>query len=450
MSRPHVLVVDDERITRRALTSQLGEQGYEVSAVESLASATLALDAHTFSAVLLDIRLIDGDGLNLLERLQRERPALRVIIASAFADSERVIRAMSLGAFEYLTKPFDYDRLLSTVARAVAVPEAVSAAAAGGHDEPSGRLIGTSPCMLEVWKSIGRAAASDSPVLITGETGVGKELVALAIHEHSSRRARPFVAVNLAAMPASLIESELFGHEKGAFTGANAARDGRFTRAAEGTLFLDEIADFDPSLQTKLLRVLESGGFERVGGNVELRSRARVIAATSRPAEPGSPGATMRQDLFYRLGVLRIEVPPLRERREDIPALVQAFLRDAPPPRRAISQAALRRLMEHGWAGNVRELRHVLQRAAVMSRAEILDVADFALPEPKQAGEPAATTDELDLRSALERLERSLIVKALARSHGNRTEAARLLGIRRALLYDRMRHFGLDGPRDES
>jgi DNA-binding NtrC family response regulator len=279
-------------------------------------------------------------------------------------------------------------------------------------------------------------------VLITGETGVGKELVARAIHDHGALRAAPFVAVNLASLPPSLIESELFGHEKGAFTGAAARREGRFELADTGTLFLDEIADLDPVLQTKLLRVLESGGYERIGGAAALVSHARIISATSRPIGPGSE-TTLRDDLYYRLGVLRIEVPPLRDRRQDIPALIQAFLHDTQPPRRAIAESALDRLIDYHWPGNVRELRHVVQQACVMSSAEVLVADDFELRHQPRTVE-AAVPHDLDLRAALDRLERSMIEEALARARGNRAEAARLLGIRRALLYARLRYFEIE------
>ena len=437
---PTLLVVDDERIIRQALSARLDEAGYRVIAAEGLTEARRALADGGIDAVLLDIRLKDGDGLSLLEELRASKPALPVIMATAYGDSERTIRAMRLGAFEYVTKPFDLDVLLTTVARAVAAPAVAPPEAASG--DAAARLVGSSPKMLEVWKAIGRAAASDVPVLITGETGTGKELVARAIHDHSERKDAPFVAVNLAAIPTGLVESELFGHEKGAFTGATARREGRFELAHEGTLLLDEIADLDLALQTKLLRVLEDGGFERVGGTTRLVSRARIVAATSRPVDPRAPGATLREDLYYRLGVLRIEVPPLRERRQDIALMVQAFLRDAPPPRRAISEAALEKLVAYPWPGNVRELRHVLQNACVMSAAEVLDVPDIVLREGESAPDSAGPRN-LDLKAALEKLERSMIEEAVSRARGNLAEAARLLGIRRALLYARRKHFGL-------
>jgi DNA-binding NtrC family response regulator len=309
-------------------------------------------------------------------------------MATAYGDSDRTIQAMKLGAFDYVTKPFDLDTLLAVIARAVRVP---ATSLVPPSLEADGRLLGQSARMLEVWKAIGRASASDAPVLIVGETGVGKELVARAIHENGVRAAAPFVAVNLAALPATLVESELFGHEKGAFTGAINRREGRFETAAAGTLFLDEIGDLELGLQTKLLRVLEDGTFERVGSQQTVRSQARIIAATSRPVTPGVPGATLREDLFYRLAVVEIQVPPLRERASDIPVLVQSLLARRKGSRRAVSEAAMRGLVAHRWPGNARELLHALERACVMSSAEILDIGDFDLPVSPRS--PASTVD---------------------------------------------------------
>jgi DNA-binding NtrC family response regulator len=367
---------------------------------------------------------------------------------------------MKLGAFDYVTKPFDLDQLLDTLRRAVKAPVAVVAPAPEqdeGDPSAGAALVGSSARMLAVWKAIGRAASSAVSVLITGESGTGKELVARAIHEHGDRQGAPFVAVNIAALPPTLVESELFGHEKGAFTGAAARREGRFETAAGGTLFLDEIGDLDPSLQTKLLRVLQEGTFERVGSQIELRSTARIVAATSRPVLPKAPGATLREDLFYRLAVLHLELPPLRERRSDIPLLVQAFLRRLPGPRRAVSESAMARLSTYGWPGNVRELHHVLERAAVMSTSEVLDEGDFDLPGPVPSAKLAvaptskspadlAEPDDLNLKRATDALERRLIQRALERAGGNRTEAARLLGIGRPNLYAKLRELGLVQP----
>ena len=322
--------------------------------------------------------------------------------------------------------------------------------------EQRGELVGTSAAMLAVWKLIGRAASSSAPVLITGETGTGKEVVARAIHGHSGRARHPFVAVNLAALPPTLIESELFGHERGAFTGAAARRAGRFEAAAQGTLFLDEIGDLDMPLQTKLLRVVQEGTYERVGGDDVVASQVRIIAATSRPVRPGVAGAALRDDLYYRLAVIEIEVPPLRARRSDIPLLVAHALRGTPA--RAVSEEAMERLAAYGWPGNVRELFHVIERAAVLTGGEVIDAGN--LPEPIRNAPPAAAdssrtapspgTTDLSLRPSVARLERSLILQALEQAKGNRSAAARLLGIGRPLLYAKLEEHGIGGRNADS
>ncbi len=443
-----ILIVDDERVIRDGLVRSIKGAGFDTRAAEGVVQARAEIARGGVDGVLLDIRLKDGSGLELLSELRGSHPSLPVIMATAYGDSERTIEAMKLGAFDYLTKPFDLDRLIETLRRAVSAAPAAAAPSPLAAVEEGVRLVGSSAKMLSVWKAIGRAASSLVSVLITGESGTGKELVARAVHEHSARKAAPFIAVNIAALPATLVESELFGHEKGAFTGAAARREGRFEAAAGGTLFLDEIGDLDPGLQTKLLRVLQEGTFERVGSQETIRSTARIVAATSRPVLPKTPGATLREDLFYRLAVLHIELPPLRERRSDIPVLVQSFLQHLAGPRRAVSEAAMARLLAHDWPGNVRELLHVLERASVMSASEVLDEADLALPTPSAppAADSAAAEidgDDLDLRRAIATLERRLIEKALLRSAGNRAEAARLLGIGRPNLYAKMRELGL-------
>ncbi len=449
-----VLIVDDDRTIREGLVRAVGSAGLTPRACEGLATARAALANERFDCVLLDIRLKDGDGLTLLAELREQQPSLPVVMATAYGDSDRTIEAMKLGAYDYLTKPFDLDRLLETLRRAVKTPTIAEAVA---DSSANGALIGSSATMLGVWKAIGRAASSNASVLVTGESGTGKELVARAIHVHSERKNGPFVAVNIAALPPTLVESELFGHEKGAFTGAAGRREGRFEVAGGGTLFLDEIGDLELGLQTKLLRVLQEGTFERVGGNETLSASARIVAATSRPVLPKTPGATLREDLFYRLAVLHIELPPLRERRSDIPLLVQAFLTRLAEPRRAVSERAMQALAAQPWPGNVRELFHALERASVMSRSEVLDVRDFDLPTPRPidavpeprsraADGPVAELPpdgDLNLRRATDALERALILKALERSGGNRAEAARLLGIGRPNLYAKMRELGL-------
>jgi DNA-binding NtrC family response regulator len=444
-----VLIVDDEPGVREGLVRAVASRSHRPVAASSLGEARMALEREAFDCVLLDMRLKDGDGIDLLREMRAgpHRDTL-VVMATAYGDSERTIEAMKAGAFEYVTKPFDLPVLLDAVDRAVkkrqlvrAAPDASPPQAAGGS------LVGASAPMLAVWKVIGRAAASDAPVMIVGETGTGKELVARAIHEHSTRARQPFVAVNLAALAPTLLESELLGHEKGAFTGAAARKAGRIELASAGTLFLDEIGDLDPALQTKLLRVLQDGRYERVGGTETLASRARIVAATNKPVRPGEPGARLREDLYYRLAVVEVEVPPLRARRSDIPLLLTHAL--ARTKARAVSEEAMARLVGYGWPGNVRELLHVVERAAVMCSGEIIDVADLPPSMTGGASAPAggagafASFQHLPMREAVAALEKHLIARALERSGGNRAEAARLLGIARPQLYAKMDEHGL-------
>ncbi|HET9930060.1 MAG TPA: sigma-54 dependent transcriptional regulator [Polyangiaceae bacterium] len=441
-----VLIVEDERGLREGLMGAVERIGCEALAAAGVQEARQRLAEHEVDCVLLDIRLKDGDGLELLTELRagplRDTP---VIVATAYSDSERTIRAMRDGAFDYVTKPFDLPALLVTVRRALdqrRLRRAVNDPAEPPRALPQG-LVGASAAMLATWKLIGRAAASSAPVLVTGETGVGKELVARAVHDYSTRVTQPFVAVNLAALPPTLIESELFGHERGAFTGASGRRVGRFELAAGGTLFLDEIGDLDPSLQTKLLRVLQEGTFERVGGQETLEFGARVVTATNKPVHPGQPGCALREDLYYRLAVVEIEVPPLRARKSDIPLLVAHALRSTPA--RAVSEQAMERLLAYAWPGNVRELIHVIERAAVLCGGEIIDVADLpdAVREPVARASAPEPLETSNLREAVARLERRLIAAALVETQGNRSEAARRLGIARAQLYAKIEEYGL-------
>jgi DNA-binding NtrC family response regulator len=444
-----VLIVEDEPGLREGLVGAVETLGYRALAASGIVDARALMVGASVDCVLLDIRLRDGDGLDFLRELRggehRDAP---VIIATAYGDSERTIAAMRDGAFDYLTKPFHLPTLLGTVERAVK-QRSLAQALAPPVTPPAtrGGLTGTSAAMLAIWKLIGRAAASDAPVLITGETGTGKELIARAIHDYSARAKEPFVAVNLAALPATLLESELFGHEKGAFTGAVARRAGRLEVAGSGTLLLDEIGDLDVALQTKLLRVLQDGGFERVGGSDVLSSRARVLCATNKPVHPGEAGTQLREDLYYRLAVIEISVPPLRARKSDIPLLVGHALLGTQA--RAVSEEAMALLHAYDWPGNVRELMHVLQRAAVLCGGEIIDVPN--LPESLRAAAPSSATvaragspEPTTLREAVAQLERRMIVAALERAGGNRSEAARQLGIGRPQLYAKMEEYGID------
>ena len=444
-----VLIVEDEPGLREGLVAAVQSLGCRGAGAAGLTEARRLLGSESIDCVLLDIRLRDGDGLQLLEELRRgPHRDIPVIVATAYGDSERTIRAMRDGAFDYLTKPFDFPLLLGTVERAIRQRALARSLTAPTAPAARGGLVGTSAAMLAIWKLIGRAAASDAPVLITGETGTGKDLIARAIHDYSRRSDQPLVAVNLAALPPSLIESELFGHERGAFTGATGRRSGRIELAGSGTLFLDEIGDLEPAMQSKLLRVLQDGSFERVGSGEPLVSRARLVSATNKPVRPGEPGATLREDLYYRLAVIEIEVPPLRMRRSDIPLLVAHALQGTQA--RAVSEDAMAHLLSYRWPGNVRELMHVLQRAAVLCGGDIIDVPN--LPEAVVAGgarEADPLPDDVPLREAVARLEKQLILRALKRAGGNRSEAARQLGIGRPQLYAKLEEHGLGGREGE-
>ncbi|MCU1276685.1 MAG: Response regulator of zinc sigma-54-dependent two-component system [bacterium] len=438
-----VLIVEDEPGVREGLVDAVERLGHEAAAAASLAEARRALTARTPDCVLLDIRLRDGDGLDLLREIragaQRDVP---VIVATAYGDSERTIAAMRDGAFDYLTKPFDFPALLATVERAVKQRALAQALTTPPPPPARSGLVGTSTAMLAIWKLIGRAAASDAPVLITGETGTGKELVARAVHDYSTRASSPFVAVNLAALPPTLLESELFGHERGAFTGAAQRRSGRIEAAAAGTLFLDEIGDVDPALQTKLLRVLAEGHYERVGDNEPQANRARIVSATHKTVHPGAAGSVLRDDLYYRLAVIEIEVPPLRARKSDIPLLVAHALSSTPA--RAVSEETMAHLVAYRWPGNVRELIHVIQRAAALCAGEVIDVTNLpdAVRDPHERATDTSD-DGVTLKDAVAALEKRMIVRALERAGGNRSEAARQLGIGRPQLYAKLQEYGI-------
>lgn len=461
-----ILIVEDEKGIREGLQAAVETLGHRALLSPGISVARELLSRSEIDCVLLDIRLRDGDGLELLRELrQGARRDVPVVMVTAYGDSERTIRAMRDGAFDYLTKPFDVPVLLSTVERAIKQRTLTQTLHSEQPKVPSplqaGSLVGTSTAMLAIWKLIGRAAATQVPVLITGETGTGKELVARAIHDYSTSAQQPFVAVNLAAVPSSLLESELFGHEKGAFTGATVRRAGRLELAAQGTLFLDEIGDLEGALQTKLLRVLADGCFERIGGSETLQNRARVITATHKPVHPAEPGCVLREDLYYRLAVIEISVPPLRARRSDIPLLVAHALEGTPA--RAVSEEAMGCLMNYRWPGNVRELMHVIKRSAVLCGGEVIDVP--ALPiglcttsstvTAKDVGrtESWQIPEDGTLKEAVQQLEKYLLLRALQRAGGNRSEAARQLGIGRPNLYAKLEEHGLtirsDGEESE-
>jgi len=437
----NVLIVDDDAALREGLAETVADLGHAPRVAASGREALAALVGDNIDCVLLDLRMPGGmDGIEVLRRIREGNAAPPVIVLTAFATAENTIEAMRLGAFDHLTKPIGRLELAALLKR---LPQRGIPLAADGPGE-NGTLIGSSEAMRRVQKAIGLAADRDATVLILGETGTGKELVARALHQHGSRKTKPFVAVNCAAIPADLLESELFGHVKGSFTGATADRVGAFREAEHGTLFLDEIGDMPAAMQSKILRAIEERVVTPVGGK-PCQFDARLIAATHRDLPNLVASGSFRDDLYYRLNVVPVVLPPLRERREDILPLAEHFLRceagrGAPKRLSALASALL---LEQSWPGNVRELRNVIARACVLVRGETIEVTDVDVTRP---GGQIPSRDELldgDLPSAVAKLEAAMIRKALEACGGNRAEAARRLNIHRQLLYTKMQRYGL-------
>ncbi len=440
-----ILVVDDEPNIRRMLASLLTAEGHRVETAADGASGLSAAAGGTADVVLLDLALPDTTGLDVLESLRREQPTLPVVMMSGRATLGDAVRATKLGAFHFIEKPLSPEAVLLTVEGAVELRRARELSRKLTEElSPGAELVGASVALREVRELIARIAPTDARVLITGESGTGKELVATALHAASPRSARPFVRVNSAALPRQLVESELFGHVKGAFTGATETRRGRFELAHGGTLFLDEIADLALEAQAKLLRVIESGTIERLGDESAVPVDVRVIAATNRDLNEEMRAGRFREDLFYRLDVLHIHIPPLRERAEDVPPLVTHLLSRL-RRRQGLRVPELRpdavaRLKRHRWPGNVRELANVCERLAILHRGGVVRPADLTglIDEVDDDGTEQPLTDRLD------DFERSLILDALRAADGSVADAARRLHTDRANLYRRMRRLEID------
>ena len=451
MKKPHrILIVEDERTALRALKLILEDEGYEVlEAANGEDGLRLALSEEP-DLVLLDIRLPDMDGITVLQRLRAGYSGAAVIIMTAESSSANAIRATQFGAFDYLSKPINDEHLLLLVQRALEYLQLErEVRALRGPATPEAAIpgmAGHSPAMQAVYKTIGRVADSAATVLVTGESGTGKELVANAIHEFSGRRSRRLIKVNCAAIPEHLLEAELFGHEKGAFTNAISRRIGRFEQAQGGTLFLDEVGDLPLGLQAKLLRAIQERTIERLGGNGPIAVDFRLVAATARDLNAAVADGGFREDLFYRLNVVVIGLPPLRNRREDIPLLVQRFLGRSEKPV-SIRQDALDRIMQHDWPGNVRELENVITRAVVLAPGGVVtrEVIEFPNAPTSAARESweAAVPFRDGYWPVLRRVEGELVRAALREADGNKTEAARILGVQRRLLYQKMTELGL-------
>ena len=456
---PRVLIVDDEANIRRMVGALLQAEGYETIDAGSGPQGIAAVDKAVPDAVLLDLMMPPGpDGLATLAELKQRVPDVPVVMMSGKATLTDAVRATKLGAFQFLEKPLTPEGVLVALQGALELSRARAENRRLheqlGHADP---LVGASKAMQEVRALIARVAPTEARVLITGESGTGKELVASAIHRQSARATRPFVCVNSAALPRDLVESEMFGHEKGAFTGAAERRLGRFELAHHGTLFLDEVGDLGPEAQAKLLRVLETGIVERLGGEKAVTVDVRVIAATNKELAEAVRAGHFREDLLFRLNVIPLHLPPLRERAEDIPELARYFAaRQATRLSRVVEldAGAVQVLSAHSWPGNVRELANVIERLAILSGRERLTADDAArvLPQDGAAATPLRLSEswtDVALAGALDDFERSLIARALAAASGNIAEAARRLSTDRANLYRRMRRLGLEAPRGD-
>lgn len=453
-----ILVVDDEKAVRSALRVNLGRAGYDVTLTASAEEALERLGTFTPDLMLTDVKMPGLDGHALLERVQADLPDLPVIIMTGHGSVQDAVLAMRAGAADYLIKPVRRDELLVVIDRALRTRrlevEVATLRAQLEQRDHYETLIGATPEMRHVYELIEAVAPSEALVLVTGPTGTGKELISHALHSRSRRSDGPFVVVNCAALPEGLLESELFGHEKGAFTGAVRMHRGRFEQADGGTLLLDEIGEVPLATQVRLLRVLESGEVRRVGGQETIHVDVRVVAATNRDLQAEVRAGTFRSDLFYRLNVFHLEVPALRQRTGDIPLLVEHFLRKHAKrhgrPGRAVSPDALARLMTHTWPGNVRELEHVIERALILCPGERIEVVHLSgIGDPEEALAPApspplAVPDSTDLVEALNTLERQMIVGALERAGGVQAQAARDLGLSRSNLHYRIRKLGIE------
>jgi two-component system nitrogen regulation response regulator GlnG len=464
-----VWIVDDDRSIRWVFEKALSREGIEYNSFASAREALDALAGGPPQVLISDIRMPGESGIELLQHVKEKHPAVPVIVMTAYSDLESAVAAFQGGAYEYLPKPFDVDQAVELIRRALDESQREQAVL-----EPIGEIpeiLGQAPAMQEVFRAIGRLSQSSATVLITGESGTGKELVARALHRHSTRVSKPFVAINTAAMPKDLLESELFGHERGAFTGAQALRRGRFEQAEGGTLFLDEIGDMPSELQTRLLRVLSDGTFYRVGGHQQLKANVRVIAATHQDLESRVREGAFREDLYHRLNVIRVRIPSLRERREDIPLLARHFLaksaKELSVESKRLSDEVLAHISRMDFPGNVRQLENLCHWLTVMAPGQAIGIADLPADfrgEPAGASQTpasdwiAALEQEVERRLArgetgvLDQLsrqfERSLIAKALARTGGRRIEAANLLGMGRNTITRKIQELGIGDADD--
>jgi two-component system, NtrC family, response regulator AtoC len=461
MKADRLLVVDDDSVTRELLREVFEKEGYEVIQAASGEEALSRLNEAGCPLVISDIRMLGMDGIELLGRVRKIAPETFVILMTGFGNLEGAVRAVQEGAYDYISKPFRIQELKNLVARAQKQWKSLRESGVAGAKpikfEAKKSLIGRSPMIVDVYKNLARAALSQSSVLITGESGTGKELVARAIHENSPRKEKRFLAVNCGALTDSLLESELFGHAKGAFTGAVSDKKGLLEEANGGTIFLDEIGDVSPTLQVKLLRFLQEGEFKPVGSNENRTSDLRVIAATHRNLEEMIKAGKFREDLYYRLKVIEIHLPPLRDRLEDLPDLVNHFVamysEENGRKISHVSPEAMELLTRHGWPGNVRELEHAIERAVAMSKSSILFPEDFF---GFVGGQGGGATESAEGRSgqqkgaSLEEMEKEHILRVLKETNYNKSKASAILGIDRATLYRKAQRYGIELTKGEN
>jgi two-component system, NtrC family, nitrogen regulation response regulator GlnG len=460
-----VWIIDDDRSIRWVFEKALTRENIAFKTFASAQEALAELDTDTPQVVVSDIRMPGDSGLELLQKAKEHHANVPVIIMTAYSDLESAVSAFQGGAYEYLPKPFDVDYAVELIRRAM--DESMRQESGVQPMEAGPDILGQAPAMQEVFRAIGRLAQSQATVLITGESGTGKELVARALHRHSPRAGKPFIAINTAAIPRELLESELFGHERGAFTGAQTQRRGRFEQADGGTLFLDEIGDMPPELQTRLLRVLSDGDFYRVGGHQPIKGNVRVIAATHQNLELRVKQGLFREDLFHRINVIRLRLPLLRERREDIPLLARHFLaksaRELNVDPKRLSEATLKYLTAQDFPGNVRQLENLCHWLTVMAPAATIEVKDLPPELRAEAAAPApqhwaaALEKEVDLLFSrgetgvmddlTRRFEKALIVRALTQTGGRRIEAAHLLGLGRNTLTRKIQELGIESDK---
>ena len=442
--------MDDDAGQRSLLTSFLTGQGFEIVAAVSGEEALKTLDEGGFGMMISDVRMPGISGIETLKKVRERNVVLPVLMVTAYPDIREAVDAMRDGAVNYLQKPIDLDELLGTVRRALGI-EVAAVPIVGGDKRLPDHIVANGPRMRAVFRDAALVASSDSRILITGESGVGKEVLADQIHAWSARSSGPIVKVNCAAIPEALLESELFGHEKGAFTGAHAERKGRFEGANDGTILLDEIAEMSPHLQAKLLRVIQDGQFQRLGSNKERHTNARILAATNRNLEQEVRNGNFREDLFYRLNVMELYIPPLRDRPEDILPLCTQFLSEFTNRRPRFAPAVIQCIAKYNWPGNVRELRNAMERASLMCHGELVLLEHLPV-RVRQSGSDSAL-EETNPAGRLEDIERQAIVQALRENGFNRTETAKALGIsRRALTYkiQRFRELGYEVDASES